>query len=92
MAKVLMYILSTFPVYWKINKSCRARGIPFYFVDYDLASQSEQNKIPIEVMKGTGHIGFPFASIDDVVVIRFNLEMSEQFLKSEKFEPTNIQA
>jgi glutaredoxin len=87
-----MCTLSTCPVCWKIKKSCRTRGIPFDFVDYNLASENEQSKIATKVMKGIDNIGFPFVRIEDIVVIRFNPEMFEELLKSEKLEPTNIQA
>ncbi|MDD2614353.1 MAG: glutaredoxin family protein [Methanosarcina sp.] len=87
MAKVLMYTISTCPVCRKTKEFFRARGIPFDFIDYDLASENEQNKIAAEMMKGTGNIGFPFVRIDDVVVIGFNPERFEQLLKSEKLDP-----
>ena len=92
MAKVSMYTLSTCPVYRKTKKFFPARGIPFDFVDYDLASESEQNKIAAEMMKGTGNIAFPVVRIGDVVVIGFNPERFEQLFKSEKLEPATIQA
>ena len=53
MAKVSMYTISTCPVCRKTKEFFRARGIPFDFVDYDLASESEQNTIAAEMMKGT---------------------------------------
>lgn len=92
MAKVSMYTISTCPVCQKTKEFFRARNIPFDFIDYDLASEGEQNKIAAEMMKGTGNIGFPFVRIDDVVVIGFNPERFEQLLKSEKFEPATNQA
>lgn len=92
MAKVSMYTISTCPVCRKTKEFFRARGTLFDFVDYDLASESEQNTIAAEMMKGTGHIGFPFVRIGDVVVIGFNPERFEQLLKAEKFEPATSQA
>ncbi len=92
MSKVSMYTISTCPVCRKTKEFFRARGIPFDFIDYDLASESEQNKIAVEMMKGTGNIGFPFVRINDVVIIGFNPERFEQLLKSEKLEPTTNQA
>jgi glutaredoxin len=89
MAKVSMYTISTCPVCRKTKELFRARGITFDFVDYDLASESEQNKIAAEMMKGTGQIGFPFVRIGDAVVIGFNPERFEQLLKSEKTELAN---
>lgn len=87
MVKVSMYTISTCPVCRKTKEFFRARDIPFDFTDYDLASESEQNKIVSEMMTGTGDIGFPFVRIGDVVVIGFNPERFEQLLKSEEFEP-----
>lgn len=92
MAKVSMYTISTCPVCRKTKEFFRARGIPFDFTDYDLASENEQNRIAAEMMKGSSHIGFPFVRIDDVVVIGFNPERFEQLLKSEKLGPTTNQA
>jgi glutaredoxin len=92
MSKVSMYTMSTCPVCRKTKESFRARGIPFDFIDYDLASESEQNKIAAEIMKGTGHIAFPCVRVGDVVVIGFNPERFEQLLKSEKLEPATSQA
>jgi arsenate reductase-like glutaredoxin family protein len=92
MAKVSMYIISTCPMCRKTKEFFRARGIPFDFVDYNLASESDQNKIAAEIMRGTGHISFPFVRISDVVVIGFNPERFEQLLKSEKLEPATGQA
>jgi arsenate reductase-like glutaredoxin family protein len=91
MAKVSMYTISNCPVCRKTKEFFRTRGIPFDFIDYDLASESEQNEIAAEMMKG-GHVGFPFVRIVDVVVIGFNPERFEQLLKSEKFEPETSQA
>jgi glutaredoxin len=81
-----MYTLSTCPVCRKTKKFFRERGIPFDFVDYDLASEDEQNKIAGEMMKHTGHISFPFVKIGDTVVVGYNPERFEQLLKSEKIE------
>lgn len=92
MAKVSMYTISTCPVCRKTKEFFRSRGISFDFIDYDLASESEQNKIAAEMMKGTGDIGFPFVRIGDVVVIGFNPERFEQLLESEKQKPTTNQA
>jgi arsenate reductase-like glutaredoxin family protein len=92
MSKVLIYTISTCPVCRKTKEFFRTRGIPFDFIDYDLANENEQNKIAVEMMTGAGHIGFPFVRIDDVVVIGFNPERFEQILKSENLEPATDQA
>jgi glutaredoxin len=92
MAKVSMYTISTCPVCRKTKEFFRARSIPFDFVDYDLASENEKNKIVTEIMKGIGDIGFPLVGIGDVVVIGFNPERFEQLLKSENLEPATRRA
>ncbi len=86
MAKIFMYTLSTCPICRRTKKYFRDRGIPFDFVDYDLANEDEQNKIAAEMMKHTGHISFPFVRIGDTVVVGYNPERFEQLLKSEKLE------
>lgn len=92
MSKVSMYTISTCPVCQKTKEFFRTRGITFNFIDYDLANESEQNKIAVEMMTGAGRIGFPFVRIGDVVVVGFNPERFEQLLKSEKLEPATDQA
>jgi len=92
MAKVSMYTMNTCPACRKTKDFFRARGIPFDFVDYDLASESEQNKIAAEMMKGADYVAFTFVRIGDVVVIGFNPERFEQLLKSEDLEPATGQA
>lgn len=92
MAKVSMCTLSTHPMCRKTKKFFLGRDIPFDFVDYNPASESEQNKTADGMIKGTGHIAFPFGRIDDVVIIGFAPEMFEQLLKSEKLEPATSQA
>lgn len=90
MSKILMYTISTCPVCRKTKEFFRSRDIPFDFVDYDLASESEQNRIAAEMLKGTGDIGFPYVRIGEVVVIGFKPERFEQLLRSEKIEPAGV--
>lgn len=59
MKKVSMYTLSTCPWCRKTKKFFKDKNIPFEFVDYDLASEEEQEKISRDMMKYTGHIAFP---------------------------------
>ena len=92
MAKVSMYNLSTHPVCRKTKNFFLARGIPFDFVDYNLAIESEQNKITDDMMKGICHVAFPFCRIDDVICIGFAPERFEPLLKPEKLEPATSQA
>lgn len=81
MKKVSMYTLSTCPWCRKTKKFFKDRNIPFDYVDYDLASEPEQEKISKEMMKYTGHISFPFVRIEDKVIIGYNPEQYEEQLK-----------
>lgn len=84
MVKVMMFTLSTCPWCRKSKKFFQDRGIPFDFVDYDLADEAEQDRIGKEVLKHTGHIAFPFVRINDQVIIGYNPERYEELLKKEK--------
>ncbi len=78
--KVRMYTLSTCPWCRKTKNWFKDRGIPFEYVDYDLAGEQEQEKIGEEMLKHTGHISFPFVDIDGNVVIGWNPEKYEQIV------------
>ena len=65
----------------------RDRGIPFDFIDYDLADKDVQEKITNEMAKYKGAIAFPFVKIGNTVVMGYDPEKFEQMLKSEKLEP-----
>lgn len=80
MTGVSIYTISTCPVCRKTKELFRTRSIPFHFIDYDLSSENEQNKIAVETMSGTGDLGSPFVTIDSVVVTGFNPERFEQLL------------
>lgn len=81
MTKVSMYTLSTCPWCRKTKRFFKDRNIPFDFVDYDLASEQEQEKISNDMMTYTGHISFPFVRIGDKVIIGYNPEQYEDELK-----------
>ena len=58
MVKISIYIIRQ---YMPENKEFfRKRGIPFDFVDFDLASEGEQDRIAAEMVNGTCDTGFPF--------------------------------
>jgi glutaredoxin len=67
MKKVSMYTLSTCPWCRKTKKFFTERGVPFDFVDYDLADPATQERIMRE-MDEEGAAGFPFVRIGDEVV------------------------
>lgn len=91
MTKVSRYTINTCPACRKTKEFFRARSIPFDFVDYDLSSESKQDRIAAEMMKDTGDISFPFVRIGGVMVIGFNPERFEQLMNSEKLEPATNQ-
>lgn len=86
MVKISMYTLSTCPWCRKTKKFFKDRNIPFDFIDYDLAGETEQNRIASDMIKYTGHIAFPLVKIGDQVIIGYNPERYEQLLRSEKLE------
>jgi glutaredoxin len=79
-----MYTLSTCPWCRKTKKWFKDRGIPFEYVDYDLAPEVEQEKIAEEMLKYTGHISFPFVNIDGDVVIGYNPEKYEEIVEQKQ--------
>jgi glutaredoxin len=81
MKKVSMYTLSTCPWCRKTKKFFKDRNVPFDYVDYDLASGQEQERISEDMMKYTGHISFPFVRIGDKVIIGYNPEQYEKEMK-----------
>lgn len=73
MKKVSMYTLSTCPWCKKTKEFFRERKIPFEYIDYDLASFEEREKI-LKEMQEQGANGFPFVKIGDNVVVGYNPE------------------
>ncbi len=71
--KVSMYTLSTCPWCRKTKKFFADRGIPYTFVDYDLANEATQEKI-MQELDAVGATGFPFVRIDDQVIVGFQPE------------------
>jgi len=81
MAKVLMYTLSTCPWCRKTKQFFMDKNIPFEFVDYDVASDGEQDSIVADMRKHTDHISFPYVVIGDRVVQGYDPDKYEQILK-----------
>ena len=81
MKRVSMYTLSTCPWCRKTKKFFKDHGIPFDYVDYDLASPEEQAKIREDVKKYTDNLAFPFVKIDGDVVSGYNPEKYEELIK-----------
>ena len=81
MKKVSMYTLSTCPWCRKTKKFFKDKNIPFDFIDYDLATEEEQDRISRDMMKYTGHIAFPFVRIGEEVVIGYDPDKYEALIK-----------
>jgi len=67
---VSIYTLSTCPWCRKTKQFFTDHGIPFTFVDYDLADEAIQETISREV-DAAGATGFPFVRIDDEVIVGY---------------------
>jgi len=70
--KVFMYTLSTCPWCRKTKKYFTDHNIPFQYVDYDLQSVQEQEKIEQEMNKRSGPLSFPWVLIGDELVVGWN--------------------
>ncbi|MGE5447050.1 MAG: glutaredoxin family protein [Bacteroidales bacterium] len=71
MKKVQLYTLSTCPWCKKAKKAFTDWGVPFDYIDYDLADMQTQDLI-VEEMDKYGASGFPFAKIGNDVVMGYN--------------------
>ncbi|MEM2942182.1 MAG: glutaredoxin family protein [Candidatus Bathyarchaeia archaeon] len=79
--KVVMYTLSTCPWCRKTKQFFKERNIPFEYVDYDLASEEEQERIREEMLKYGGSTAFPFVKVGEEVIIGYNPERYAELLK-----------
>ena len=78
--KVQMYTLSTCPWCRKTKRWFKDHGIPYDYVDYDLADDAEQERIRDEVMRHTDHFALPYVNIGGNVVVGYDPEKYEQAL------------
>jgi glutaredoxin len=79
MKKVMMYTLSTCPWCNKTKKAFGDWGIPFDYIDYDLADGQTQEKIITEMDKYNAN-GFPFVKIGDEAVLGYDPGRYSQLL------------
>jgi glutaredoxin len=70
MKKVLVYALSTCPWCRKTKEFFTTQGVPFDYVDYDLADAGTQAQI-MEELDAEGATGFPFVKIGGMVVLGY---------------------
>ncbi len=80
MAKVVMYTLSYCPWCKKTKKFFSEHNIPYEFIDYDLASDEEQDKMAKEIKMSSGTVTFPFVKIDDKVVVGYRPDTYREIL------------
>ncbi|MFA5312696.1 MAG: glutaredoxin family protein [Methanomassiliicoccales archaeon] len=72
MEKVMMYTLSTCPWCRKTKQWFNERNVPFDYVDYDLASSEEKQKIKDRLAKEKMDLSFPIVYIGDACVQGYN--------------------
>ncbi|MGA7741371.1 MAG: glutaredoxin family protein [Polyangia bacterium] len=71
MPNIVMYTLSTCPWCRKTKNFFKQHGVPFEFIDYDLADEATQERIMAE-LDAHGANGFPFVRIGETVVMGYN--------------------
>ena len=80
MKHVSMYTLSTCPWCRKTKKYFTDHKIQFKYVDYDLASVQEQEKIEQEMRSRGGPLSFPWVLIGDDLVVGWNPAKYDELL------------
>jgi glutaredoxin len=75
-----MYTLSTCPWCRKTKQFFKDKNVPFDYVDYDRASEEEQERIRKEMSKHGGSTAFPFVKIGEEVIIGYNPEKYGELL------------
>ena len=81
MVRVRLYTLSTCPWCKKVKRFLNEHNIVYSYVDYDLASVEEQERIAAEIFASTGGgVSFPYAVIGDTVVLGYNPERYSELL------------
>ena len=81
MVRVRLYTLSTCPWCKKVKRFLNEHNVAYSYVDYDLASIEEQERIAAEILASTGDgVSFPYAVIGDTVVLGYNPERYSELL------------
>jgi glutaredoxin-like protein NrdH len=84
MKNVFMYTLSTCPWCRKTKQYFTDHKIPFQYVDYDLQSVEEQQKIEQEMKSRSGPLSFPWVLIGDDLVVGWNPKKYDELLALSK--------
>lgn len=79
--KVFMYTLSTCPWCHKTKQFFKEKNIPFDYVDYDLQSEEQQEKIIEEMSRLSSERAFPFVKIDGELIVGYNPKKYSELLK-----------
>jgi glutaredoxin len=81
MTRVVLYTLSTCPWCKKTKRFLSEHNVDYSYVDYDLASPDEQERIAAEIIATTGSgVSFPYAVIGDAVVVGYNPDRYSELL------------
>ena len=80
MRSVFMYTLSTCPWCRKAKKYFTDHNVPFQFIDYDLQSPEEQQKIEQAMLERGGPLSFPWVVIGDDVIVGWNPARYDELL------------
>ncbi len=76
-----MYTLSTCPWCHKTKQFFKEKNIPFDYVDYDLQSEEQQEKIIEEMSRLSSERAFPFVKIDGELIVGYNPKKYSELLK-----------
>ncbi len=69
---VFIYALSTCPYCRMTKKYLTENNVPYDFVDVDLLTGDEKQKVVDEVKALSGGTSFPVIKVDDEVIVGFN--------------------
>ncbi|UCH38078.1 MAG: glutaredoxin family protein [Candidatus Bathyarchaeota archaeon] len=81
MKKIMVYTLSTCPWCHKTKQFFKEQGIPFDYIDYDLADDEQQEQIRTEMSQTTRTTGFPYVKIDEDIVVGWNPQKISELLE-----------
>lgn len=82
MGRILLYALSTCVWCRKTKQLLDELGADYNFIDVDLLSGEERNKILEEIKKLNPRCSFPTMAIDDKCIIGFDEQKIREALKS----------
>ena len=83
-----MYSLSTCPWCKKAKQFFEEQNIPYSYIDYDLASVEEQQRISQE-MSSFQMKGFPVVKVGKEAVVGYSLEKYSELVRSKSLESSS---